>query len=176
MSLVLDGTNGMTAPVGAVYNGLQTGTVVSSTSGTSITFTGIPSWVKRITVMFKGVSLSGSASPLIQIGSGSTTTTGYASLAQYFTSSGSNNGNQSSTSGFNTNVRNSGFAMSGMMILTLINNNTWIENHNAYLSTTQWTIGSGSSGSLGGALDRVVITTDNGTDTFTAGTINIIYE
>ena len=34
-------------------------TAVASTSGTSIDFTGLPSWVKRITVMFVGVSTSG---------------------------------------------------------------------------------------------------------------------
>jgi hypothetical protein len=30
--------------------------------------------------------------------------------------------------------------------------------------------------SLGGVLDRVRITTANGTDTFDAGTVNILYE
>jgi len=33
---------------------ITSGTAVASTSGTSIDFTGIPSWVKRITVMFNG--------------------------------------------------------------------------------------------------------------------------
>jgi hypothetical protein len=155
---------------------ITSGTAVASTSGTSITFSSIPSWVKRITINFNGTSLSGTASYLVQIGSGSTTTTGYISTAQFVTSTGSNNGNQSSTSGFITNVRTATFTMSGTMVLTLIDSNTWVATHMAKLTTTQLQFGGGNSPALAGALDRVVITTDNGTDTFDAGTINILYE
>ena len=155
---------------------ITSGTAVATTSGTSITFSSIPSWVKRITINFNGVSLSGTASYLVQIGSGSTTTTGYISTAQFVTSTGSNNGNQSSTSGFITNVRTATFTMSGTMVLTLIDSNTWVATHMAKLTTTQLQFGGGNSPALAGALDRVVITTDNGTDTFDAGTINILYE
>jgi hypothetical protein len=41
MPLNLNGTSGMTAPQGAVDNGLQTMTAQASTSGTAIDFTGI---------------------------------------------------------------------------------------------------------------------------------------
>ena len=37
------------------------GTFVATTSGTFVDFTGIPSWVKRITVMFNGFSTSGTS-------------------------------------------------------------------------------------------------------------------
>jgi len=55
------------------------GTAVASTSGTSIDFTAIPAWVERITVMFQGVSTSGTSFVLVQLGTGSTTytTSGY---------------------------------------------------------------------------------------------------
>ena len=64
---------------------LTSGTAVASTSGTSIDFTGLPSWVKRITVIFNGVSLSGSSNLLIQLGTGSTTytTSGYSDVLQF---------------------------------------------------------------------------------------------
>ena len=58
---------------------ITSGTAVASTSGTSIDFTGIPSWAKRITVMFNGVSTNGTSQQLIQIGSGSVNATGYSS-------------------------------------------------------------------------------------------------
>jgi len=58
-------------------------TDVASTSGTSIDFTSIPSWVKRVTVMFNGVSTSGANNLLIQIGAGSVETTGYVSTGAY---------------------------------------------------------------------------------------------
>ncbi len=51
---------------------ITSGTAVASTSGTSIDFTGIPSWVKRVTILFKGVSISSTSQFLIQLGSGST--------------------------------------------------------------------------------------------------------
>ena len=56
---------------------LTSGTAQASTSGTAIDFTGIPSWAKRITVMFNGVSTNGTSNPQIQLGSGSPTTSGY---------------------------------------------------------------------------------------------------
>ena len=175
MTTTIDGSASVTINSGAIL-GITSGTAVASTSGTSITFSSLPSWVKRITINFNGTSLSGTASYLVQIGSGSATTTGYISSAQFVTSTGSNNGNQSSTSGFITNVRTATFTMSGTMVLTLIDSNTWVATHMAKLSTTQLQFGGGNSPALGGALDRVVITTDNGTDTFDAGTINILYE
>jgi hypothetical protein len=52
-------------------------TAQASTSGTSVDFTGIPSWVKKITVMFTGVSTNGSSAVIVQIGAGSFTTSGY---------------------------------------------------------------------------------------------------
>ena len=59
---------------------LVSGTSQASTSGTSIDFTSIPSWVKRITVMFNGVSTNGTSNLQIQLGTGATptyTVTGY---------------------------------------------------------------------------------------------------
>ena len=60
---------------------IVSGTAQNSTSGTAIDFTGIPSWVKRITVMFNGVSTNGTSNLLLQIGAGSVTTSGYNSQA-----------------------------------------------------------------------------------------------
>ena len=82
MSTIIDGSASVTINSGAVL-GITSGTAVASTSGTSIDFTSIPSWVKRITVMFSGVSLSGTSSIYIQIGSGSAEITGYAGVTYY---------------------------------------------------------------------------------------------
>ena len=53
---------------GTVQGIISRGTTVASTSGTSIDFTGIPSFVKRITVMLNQVSLSGTSNVCIQLG------------------------------------------------------------------------------------------------------------
>ncbi len=152
---------------------LQSGTAVASTSGTSINFTSIPSWVKRITVMLSGVSTNGTSIPLIQIGSGSVTTTGYSGSTWT-----ANTSNSSSTAGLLLGgTSGATYSYNGLAILTLLNSSTnaWV------LSTFGGGVNLGSfvgasNNTLSGALDRVRITTVNGTDTFDAGTVNILYE
>ena len=155
---------------------LNSGTAVASTSGTSITFSSIPANVRRITVMFNEVSLSSTSNILVQIGSGSTTSSGYISTGNSASQANTTQGGNS-TAGFIVWCNsNAGVAISGLMTLSLISSNTWIESHATKLATTSAGFGGGSSSALGGSLDRVVITTVNGTDTFDAGSINILYE
>jgi len=151
------------------------GTAVNSTSGTSIDFTSIPSWVKRITVMFSGVSTNGTSSPLIQIGSGSVTTSGYLSSSSTLTNAVTS---QQSTAGFIITGAGviSATTLSGQITLTLITGNTWVYGSSIGITNNAGTIVSGGNLTLGGALDRVRITTVNGTDTFDAGSINILFE
>jgi len=168
MSVVINGSAGVTTNSGAVYNGIAAGTAVASTSGTSIDFTSIPSWVKRITVMFNGVSTNGSSDNLVQIGSGSVETTGYSSSAGYSTSYAT------SSAGFLC-VRAAGAADTryGQLILSLVGSNAWVSS--SAISVGVPITGAGGK-TLSGTLDRVRITTVNGTDTFDAGSINILYE
>ena len=150
------------------------GTAVASTSGTSIDFTSLPSWIKRITVMFSGVSLSGTANPLIQIGAGSVTTSGYISSGAAVAGAGST-GMVSSTAGFVMNSSGAANVVSGHMIITTLGSNVWVSSHSAKYSTTFCLFGGGDI-TLGGTLDCVRITTTNGTDTFDAGSINLLLE
>ena len=156
------------------------GTSVASTSGTSIDFTGLPSWVKRITVMFSGTSLSASANYIVQLGTGATptyTTSGYLSYCSY---QGASNavGNVSSTSGFVVAQAGAANIIYGAMTIMNINSNIWLANHVTGINAAGTTY-SGTGGgnvTLGAALTAVRITTTNGTDTFDAGSINILYE
>jgi hypothetical protein len=200
MAIVLDGTSGITTPdleslgpitgttgtfSGAVQvSGVATnlyplvsGTAVSA-SGTAVDFTGIPSWVKRITVMFSGVSTNGTSNYQIQIGAGSVTTSGYLSNTNYVNNSANSCTGTSATSGFLL-VHDIGAASTytGVSTLSLLTNNTWLSSGNG-LKTGSPQAGVFNSGSiaLGGTLDRIRITTVNGTDAFDAGTINIMYE
>jgi len=172
MPLELNGTTGVQGNSGAFV----AGTAVASTSGTSIDFTSIPSWVKRVTVMFSGVSTNGTSQPLVQVGNGSVVTSGYTSA--FGDINGSNSCNfASATTGINFNGRYAGGAASavyGMLILTLVGSNTWVALGNTTSNSYSYS-GSGQI-ALSGALDRVRITTVNGTDTFDAGSINILYE
>ena len=75
---------------------IRRGTAVTSTSGTAIDFTSIPSWVKRITLTFSGISLSGTDHILIRLSTGGTfATTGYTSTSNYTTSGGATGGTNS---------------------------------------------------------------------------------
>ena len=176
MAVTINGSAGVTTNVGAVYNGIQASTAVASTSGTSIDFTGIPSWVKRITVMFNGVSTSGTSNYQVQIGSGSVDTTGYACSGTLMVNATPTSfGNV--TTGFIVNT--AGIAtsfMCGTLTLTSVGSNIWVGVAVLTDNSSARCFYSAGNKTLGGALDRVRITTVNGTDTFDAGSINILYE
>lgn len=174
--LALDGTSAWyEAARGA--NQLTLGTSVATTSGTSIDFTGIPAWAKRITVMLNGVSTNGTSDLLIQIGVSSTpTTTGYTSGCWT-----NNTTTTTSTAGFVLNaVAAAASAIVGHVFLTFQNNsNNWIESSNTILNPASGgSISCESAGviALGGVLGMVRLTTVNGTDTFDAGSVNISWE
>lgn len=172
MSVVINGSAGVTTNSGAVYNGISAGTAVASTSGTSIDFTSIPSWVKRITIMLNGVSTNGTSAYLVQIGSGSVTTSGYLSSASYGTTAAN------ATTGLLAcvNLTASTF-QTGICTITNISSNTWVSSSVVGANAGGATVTLCSGGvTLSGTLDRVRITTVNGTDTFDAGSINILYE
>ena len=160
--------------VAGANSAITSGTAVASTSGTSIDFTSIPSWVKRITVMFNAVSTSGTSFPQIQIGSGSVITSGYLWRGGYLATSSVIGA--SFTSGFVVRVDDAAAVISGSVVLTTLGSNVWT----ATMSIGSITYGAimlgGGGITLGGALDRVRITTVNGTDTFDAGSINILWE
>jgi hypothetical protein len=164
----------VTASGGVLYP-LTSGTAIASTSGTALDFTGIPSTAKRITVSFAGVSLNGSSSILVQLGSGSVTTSGYTGLSNG--NSGAGSASVSSSAGFPLYVAAAGNAIAGHMILTLITSNIWVASHAGGTGASNViSVGGGSSSSLSGVLDRVRVTTINGTDTFDAGLINLLWE
>ena len=171
LALQSNGTTQLTVSSTGAYGQIKSGTAVASTSGTSIDFTSIPSWVKRITVMFNAVSLSGTDFILVQIGSGSLSTSGY-------TSSGSSGAaavasTTGRTDGFIIRTVAGSDSVTGGMVIQNITSTIWVSNHTC--GGSGFFIGGGISPSLSGALDRVSVTR-SGTNTFDAGTINILYE
>ena len=150
------------------------GTSVALTTQTSVDFTSIPSWVKRITVMLAGVSSNGTSSYQIQLGAGSVTTSGYACATAAGTSS---IGTASSTSGHVFAFGPSAAALShGHIVFTLLTGTTWVGSGVVNSTGSLQFNFATSSLALGGTLDRIRLTTVNGTDTFDAGSVNILYE
>ena len=162
---------------GGIQGTITSGTAVASTSGTSIDFTSIPSWVKRITVMLNGVSTNGSSRVLVRLGdSGGIETSGYVDNASTTVSSAT--GGEQPTNGFNLRTSdNSGIARHGVIVITLLNASTYTWMATSIMGSTSNEVAyEAGYKSLSDTLDRVRVTTANGTDTFDAGTINILYE
>jgi hypothetical protein len=154
-------------------------TAVNSTSGTSIEFTNIPAWCKKITMMFNGVSAASGNNHVLQLGTGSTTytTSGYLSTRSLLTSAVST-GNR--TSGFDVALNSAGAeAVNGHAVLTNISGNTWIlSSITGNTGDTRTTIGGGNI-ALGATLTAVRLicsATGSPADAFDAGSINILIE
>ena len=148
----------------------------SLTTNTSLDFTSIPSWVKRVTVMFNGVSTNGTSLLVVRLGtSGGVVSSGYNGAAS---SVGSTVVTQQWASGFGLRGATTAAAdiYEGHMLLSLIDGNDWISSHTMALSNTPVTLFGAGSVTLSGTLTQLRITTVNGSDTFDAGSINILYE
>lgn len=150
-------------------------TAKASTSGVAVEFTGIPSWVRRITVLFNGVSTNGVNNILVQIGTGgSPTSSGYAGHSVFSWASGIVP--VSSTAGFPIFNNAASYNHYGELVLTNISGNTWVASGQFATAGTQGSIVSGGSVTLAGVLNYLRIVAANGTDAFDAGLINLLYE
>jgi hypothetical protein len=164
---------------GLPFSGASTitsGTAVTATTQTSIQFTGIPSWVKRITVMINGLSTNSSSNILFQLGTGSTTytTSGYLGASSYMSSGVATT---AFTTGFGlANATGStAFVVQGNIVITNVSGNIWTASGVFGESDVARTLTTGGGVTLGAVLTAVRLYID-GTQQFDAGTINILYE
>jgi hypothetical protein len=151
-------------------------TAVAATSGTSIDFTSIPSWVKRVTVMFNGVSTNGTSFVEVRLGtSAGIQTSGY-NCASSAVLHNSLTGVNVSDTGATVLGSTANASRVGSIVFNLFAGNTWS------FSGVTCELAQVAAGqcaglvALSGALDRIRLTTVNGTDTFDDGTVNILYE
>lgn len=175
-------------PAILVYDGTQfniigergsvIGVEVTSTSGTTIDFTGIPTWAKLIEIGFSGVSVSGATPIDIRIGdAGGAETSGYLGCVVQIT-----NGVAPTTE-----LPTGSWRTSSASAAAVYNGNVTLARHSG--DGTKWTckgilfrsdaavidIFGGEKTLSPGPLDRVRILTDDGTSTFDAGSVNIVY-
>jgi hypothetical protein len=167
-------SNGLNVTGGLQFDGknvgINRGTEQATTSGVSIDFTSIPAGVRRIIVALNGVSLNGSSNLLVQLGvAAGVTTSGYTSGV----TAGSTN--TASTAGFIL-VQSPAAAdlARGLLILQNISGNTWVGTSNIW--NGNWTSNGAGSIALADVLTRLRLTSVNGTDTFDAGAVNIMWE
>lgn len=148
-------------------------TAQASTSGTAIDFTGIPSWAKRVTVMFNAVSTNGTSDYMIQLGdSGGFETSGYTGVVQ----SGASSTAVFSAGFLVTGAIAAADTVSGLVIISSFGSNTWACSiSTGQTGTARGAVGGGTK-ALSDVLTQVRITTAGGTATFDAGSINVMYE
>lgn len=158
------------------FSGMTSGTPVATTSGASIDFTGIPSWVKRVTLLLNGVSSNGASGWRVQLGTGgSPTTSGYAGASGRVYSGGPSA--TAAASGFDFNIDSGLFIFSGALTFTHLGANIWIASGTiGSAANVVMAITLGGKIPLAGVLGNLRFSTINGTDTFDAGSINILLE
>ena len=152
------------------------GTTVTCTTQTTIDFTSIPSWAKRVTFMISGVSLNSTTYYYVQLGTaGGIQSSGYTQAGGYC-GPGSGPG-YTGTTAFTRYNDTANITQSGTFVLALLDasTNTWCLSGNAATSQNYQSFMSGTV-SLSGTLTTLRMTTATGTGQFNAGKINILYE
>ena len=166
----------VTSSIAASGGGITLATMQASTSGTSIDFNSIPAGTKRITIMFAGVSTTGTSDVIVQLGdSGGIETTGYSGNNVDSTQSG---GVANNTGFILNNLQGAGDGADGAVTLTLMDAATFLWVMTSTMSDDAstnvfWTSGTKT---LSAELDRVRITTVTGSQNFDGGLINIAVE
>src|SRR5574343_813559 len=136
-------------------------------SGTYVDFspadgTGIPSWAKKVSILLDSVSTSGSSVPLVQVGAGSVDTTGYLGSTTILTSG-------QATLQITTGLPliqsiAAAWVFSTAMELLQLSSGLWIvRGGGCVTSGSTASIVYGGRKPVSGALDRIRITTVNGT-------------
>lgn len=163
-------------PDALAIRALTSATAQATTSGTSKEFTGIPSWVQRITVAFRGVSVSGTSPIMVQLGTGSTTytTSGYQGSTDIV--AGSVNFTNLADGFLLTDSNAAANVFHGMMTLVKLDGNIWVAQSMAGTSNSAQLGLMAGSISLAAALTAVRVTTVGGSNTFDAGSVNILFE
>ena len=149
---------------------------VSTTSGTSITFPSsgsIPSWATKITLLFDRVSTTGGSEFLVQLGtSGGAITSGYDSSSS--NSSGSTL--ETSTAGFVLYVNAGSSELTGKMEIQRAGTSKgWISAH-TMKNDGNTRDGAGVLTTHSGTVDKVILTTEGGSNTFDGGAVTVYYE
>lgn len=172
-----DGTDVVWGAVGPQLQASQ-----ATTLGTAFDFTGIPAGVKRVTMLFYKVSLSGTDSFLVQLGvAGGPVTTGYTSWSSGIASSAVGGGGNAS--GARIDMANAaGGGVSGRFVAErhAPGSNIWICTFNGVRistlpSTTDGTFNCGADVDLGAELTQIRLTR-SGTNTFDSGNVGLSWE
>jgi len=155
---------------------------VAVSGSADLGFAPFPSWVKRITFQFTGISTTGTSGAVLQLGTEpdyfpTWKTSGYigAWSAAY---NGTASGAGTFSTGIIINNNNAATAiMSGMVTITKFEGNTWVASMSHGRSETAAIAGMTGGGYV--TLDSAVVAIRiicGGTNTFDAGKVSVLYE
>lgn len=152
-------------------------TNTSTTSGTFVDFTSFPSWVRRVTISLNGVSTNGTSGLKLQLYSGGVlTTSGYMCETSYVSNTGTNVA-QTTDRIFDMG---SSAAVQIFGNITLLNpsGNSWISSGIVarFGESVPANQIAGGGVTLSGILTGLRLSSANGTDTFDAGSVNVLLE
>ena len=165
---------------GSVQGSVKADTAVTTSGAATYTFTAVPSWAKRITILFSDLSCAGADAFGIRVGtSGGIVSTGYSGSVFRIQDAGTPGVNVFSTE-FTMALAGGNAAASvysGSLTLSNITGNTWVMGGTFSANTTSASARMGYLNgyiALAGALTQVQLV--NTTSTFDAGTFNVLYE
>jgi hypothetical protein len=159
----------------ATYAPLITGTAVT-VSGATASFTGIPSWARRITILLSGVTTVAAGLPAIRAGSGSYEASGYDSVNNAIGASTVASSASATTSWDLQNSGGSANVYTGQVVITRVAAGTqYVVSGQVRYNTTSTALTVGTK-LFSGTIDRVQLLMSTGTDTFNGGTMNIMWE
>jgi hypothetical protein len=169
-NLTVSGTLSAAGVAGNIYPSVYE--TVQAANAATETFTGIPSWVKKITIIFDRVSLSTADRVMVQIGdSGGIETTGYTGGSQVGGSNFAGDGTGYPVF-FNDAARN----YSGALALYNVTGNRWVLS-GVLGRDDGFAVMCGGSKELSAVLTQLQITRFTGsTGVFDNGQFNILYE
>ena len=166
---------------GAVMSTMASSILTSSTaqtaSGPTISFTGIPSWAKRITVLLVNVTTVSTGIPAIRAGAGSYENTGYLGATVKIGSLNSTDGAASAITSWDivNSVATSSYIYTGQLVITRLEGYLYIISGLLQYNTNTGLMVNGVK-TFSGNISQLQLLMSTGADTFNGGSINIMYE
>ena len=175
MPITLNGSTGITHPDGTGQRGYLGVSAVQNLNAANHDFTGIPSWARRVSLIINGMSTNGTSLPIFRLGAGAVQNTGYAGSASN-TAPGATASSLNTTGALLAASWIASSTLSAVIRAELIASNLWVISGVGGFSDTASNMHTGSVVTLSGTLDRVRLTTVNGTDLFDAGSAIAMWE
>ena len=164
---------------GAVMSTMASSVLTSGTSqsasGATVSFTGIPSWAKRISIILNGVATVSTGIPAIRAGAGSYEATGYSGVTSKIGATSVDSAASASTSWDLMNTTSSSIVLTGKLEITLLSANVYTITGQLQYASTSTVLVTGVK-TFSGPITQLQLRMQTGADTFNAGSINIMYE